>query len=173
MNKVIDYKLTNVGYTEPVTVEEAKSYARILTGTSEDALIAMLITASRQAIEAFSGLSLIPKTAKVVMSLDQPLFELPYGPVTATPVFKDDEGNLQTVYLVGYDFPKVKNEYTQGLLTAEYDCGYGECPHDIKIAILDQFTFNYQNRGDNQDSATVCLKAQKSLMKYNRHPFFL
>lgn len=173
MNKVIDYKLTNVGYTEPVTVEEAKAYARILTGTSEDTLIETLITASREAIETYTGLSLIPKTAEVVMSLDQPLFELPYGPVSGTPVFKNEDGDIQTVYTVGYDFPKIKNEYTQGLLIAEYDCGYGECPSDIKLAILDQFTFNYQNRGDNQDSATICLKAQKSLMKYNRHPFFL
>jgi hypothetical protein len=174
MNKVIDYQLTDVGYSEPVSLQEAKDYGRLSTGSAEDDLIEQLITASRQAIEAYTGLSLIPKSCEAVLSVDQRLYELPYGPVTGTPVFKDEDGNtLSSVVLVGFQFPKMKEPYTNGYLTAQYDCGYAECPADLKTAILDQFVFNYQNRGDNQDNSTVCLKAQKSCDKYSRQPFFL
>lgn len=173
MNRVIDYTLTESGYAEPVTLDEFKAYARLNTGTVEDTLLEIIITSSRQAIEAFTGLSLIPKSAEVVMVADQELFELPYGPVSGTVTFKNEDGDVVSVATVGYDFPKIKQPYEEGYLTAEYNCGYGECPSDLKLAILDQAVFNYQNRGDNQDNSTVCLKAQKSCQKYNRHPFFL
>lgn len=174
MNNVIDYRLTLVGYAEPVSLAEARAYGRLNDTPAEDDLIESLITASRQAIEAYTRLSLIPKTAEVILDVNQPMMELPFGPVTGTVTFKDEDGNtLSSVGIIGLDFPKIKEAYTNGYLTAEYSCGYGELPSDLRTAILDQFVFNYQNRGDNQDSATVCLKAQKSLLKYSRQAFFI
>ena len=68
---------------EPVTVADARAWLRI-SHTSEDTLIADLISAARQNVEHQTGLSLI--TQQWRMTLDQwpedDVIELPRGPVT-------------------------------------------------------------------------------------------
>ncbi|MBP3955402.1 phage head-tail connector protein [Gemmata sp. G18] len=54
--------------TEPVTLAEAKAWARV-DGTEEDAIFTALITAARQAAEEFLRRSLITQTWKLTLDL--------------------------------------------------------------------------------------------------------
>jgi hypothetical protein len=72
---------------------------------------------------------------------------------------------------LGYDFPVIEDDLN-GVNTAEYSTGYTTIPEELKVAILDQVVFLYENRGDNSDSSTVCSKAQKVCQRYSRIAFF-
>ncbi len=69
---------------EPISLDEAKSFARIETG-DEDALIGALITGARLRIEAMTGLALMTQTWRY--AVDAPtvdrVLRLPIGPVQA------------------------------------------------------------------------------------------
>lgn len=171
---VIDSRLTEVGYGEPVTLAEMKQYCRVLTGTTEDTLFNdTIIPSARKAIEKFTGLSLVPKTAEVIMICPQQQFEIPFGPVTSAVTFVDIDSDTSNLTVIGFDFPVTRYPYNV-VTTATYTCGYaeGECPTELKNAILAQGNFLYENRGDNSDSAEVCQAAQKIAAKYSRKPFF-
>lgn len=172
-NRVIDYTLTEFGYSEGVSLTLAKQWARVNTGTEEDDIFELLIVAARQAIEAFTGLSLVPKAAQVTMLVPQALFELPYGPVTSTPSFVDFQGEVITVDLVGFEFPKIEYGFDQ-FITATYNVGYDTdtLPSQLKTAWLNQIVFMYENRGDNSDTATLCKSAQYMCQNFTRQPWF-
>jgi hypothetical protein len=173
-NRTIDFKLTNDGtVTEPVTLATAKLYARAQTGTTEDDLFNMFITSARMAIEKLTGLSLIAKTAKITFEAPVGMFSLPHGPVKASPapVYKDSQNNVITPTVLGYDYPVIQDELN-GVNTAEYSVGFSNVPEELKVALLDQVVFLYENRGDNSDTATVCSKAQKICQRYSRIAFF-
>ncbi len=65
---------------EPVTLAEAKSYARVTTN-AEDALIEIMISSAREAVEVATGLSLIQKEIVVFFNNVSGNFPIPFGPV--------------------------------------------------------------------------------------------
>jgi len=170
-NRVIDYQLTETG-SEPVDLSLAKLYARCQTGTTEDTLFTLFITAARKAVESLTGLSIIAKTAKVSFMNPAGYFELPYGPVKASPppVYKDSNGATITPTVLGYDYPVIQDGFYD-YATADYSVGFTTVPEELKVAILAQIAFLYENRGDNSDSATVCQVTQKICQRYSRIPF--
>lgn len=172
INRVVDYRLTDVGtVVEPVTLANAKSYSRAVTGTTEDALFTTLITAARKCVERLTGLSLIPKTCVCQIINMNGFFELPYGPVTNTPTFTDYYGNAIVPSMTGYDFPQVKDPL-ETITACAYNVGYTSVPEELQVAIMAQINFLYENRADNSDSATVSVITQKICQKYTRIPFF-
>lgn len=172
INREIDSSLSVVSYSEPISVELAKKYARVTTGTEEDEIIELLITAAREAIEGYCLISLVPKTCSVIFEPYAAPYGLPYGPVTGDVAYVDANDYVVTPTQVGFDFPEVLPY--QGRLQATYTCGYtsDSLPKELKTAWLDQITFMYDNRGDNSDSAIVCLKAQATCNKYSRRAIF-
>jgi hypothetical protein len=172
INRVVDYRLTDVGtVVEPVTLANAKLYARSQTGTAEDTLFTLLITSARKCVERLTGLSLIPKTCVCQIINMNGFFELPYGPVTNTPTFTDYYGNVITPAMTGYDFPQVKDPL-ETITACSYNVGYTTVPEELQVAILAQINFLYENRADNSDSATVSVITQKICQKYSRIPMF-
>jgi len=149
-NYVIDETITEVGYlTEPVSVDEAKAYARVeATSVAQDALFALWISSARQIIEQMTGLSLVPKSIVAEISNWQGNMEVPYGPVSNTITWLDANGNVPTVILEGNKFPRVTVPI--GYLKATYLAGYtnDSIPRELKIAILNQIVSWYENRGD-------------------------
>lgn len=173
INQVIDYTATEIGYTEPVSIALAKQWCRALTGDTEDDLFALLIVAARKAIEKFTGLSLVEKQIEVLMLLPEAMFELPYGPIIDIPSFVDFNGEVIDVNLLGFEFPKVQYYYNSNI-TATYNAGYtsDNIPDELKTAILYQINFMYENRGDQNDTGTLCKAAQKIAQRYSRIPMF-
>jgi uncharacterized phiE125 gp8 family phage protein len=74
-------KLTTYGVTEPVTLAEAKEYARI-DGNSEDALITSLIKMARIHCESYIGKCIVLKTVEINSFTFPYQFQMPYGPLT-------------------------------------------------------------------------------------------
>lgn len=175
ISTVIDFTLTEDGYysEEPVSVELAKQYCRILTGNLENDLVGLFIQSARRAVEQVTGLSLVPKSAEVMMICPQEGFEIPFGPVTSDITFVDIDSQSSSQSTIGFDFPKTRYPYNV-VTTATYTCGYpeGQVPPELKNAILFQVSFLYENRGDNSDTAQLCPAAWKICQKYSRVPFF-
>jgi hypothetical protein len=172
-NYLIDYTLEYNGViTEPVTLEEAKNYCRVSV-TTDDALITDLITQSREAIEKATGLCIVPRTVTAWFNNPSGSFQLPYGPIQYFLNMQDANGNQinpPTYNLIGGQFPTVVLPLYNGL-KATYQSGYDCVPKELKIAILDQINFDYENRGadvEHYDSYAVCQKAWRACQRYTR-----
>jgi hypothetical protein len=154
-NIIYDYTAIEVGYVNgPVTVAEAKAFCRAENSTAaQDNLFALWIRAARTKIEAYTGLSLIPRNIVAILSNPQGNMELPFGPVVSVPVFRDENNVVQEITPQGLDFPYVPLpfDYSKVTYTAGYDTG--ECPDELKQAILLQVCFWWENRGDQMSNA--------------------
>lgn len=157
--------------TEPVTVAEAKSYCRV-SGSAEDSLFTILITQAREAIEVATGLSLIPKDITTYFNNISGGFEIPFGPIDISTfqLFDMEQDALEItgtdLQLIGDEFPKlVYPKYAN--LKATYEAGYTTIPTDLKVAILDQVSYDYENRGLDADTG-ICNKSWKACQRWTR-----
>jgi hypothetical protein len=160
--------------TEPVTVAEAKAFAGIV-GTAHDTLIGTLITAARQQIEKATKLSITAKTVEVWLSIPEGNFELPYGPVKADPaiVFEDFDGTVVEPTVLLSTYPIIRSSYNE--LKAEYSTGFEEVPEDLKLAIKQQVSDWFENRGDDpgadvQMRGNLSPIVRNTCIKYSRIP---
>lgn len=168
-NFTIDFTLTDTApVTEPVTLAEAKLYCRVTTSV-DDNQISLMIKQAREAIEVGTGLSLIPKTAVVWFTNFNGSFNLPYGPVNSFTSLIDENGDtiIAADYtLVGGKFPMLTRPLWRNL-KATYTVGYTTIPNDLKIAILDQVSYDYENRGLDSNTG-ICEKSWKACQRWTR-----
>lgn len=168
-NFIIDYTLTDTApVTEPVTLAEAKLYCRVSTSV-DDNQISLMIKQAREAIEVGTGLSLIPKTAVVWFTNFNGSFNLPYGPVNSFTSLIDENGDTIVAAdytLVGGKFPMLTRPLWKNL-KATYVVGYATIPNDLKIAILDQVSYDYENRGLDSNTG-ICEKSWKACQRWTR-----
>ena len=168
-NFTIDFTLTDTApVTEPVTLAEAKLYCRVTTSV-DDNQISLMIKQAREAIEVGTGLSLIPKTAVVWFTNFNGGFNLPYGPVNSFTSLIDENGDtiIAADYtLVGGKFPMLTRPLWRNL-KATYTVGYTTIPNDLKIAILDQVSYDYENRGLDSNTG-ICEKSWKACQRWTR-----
>ncbi len=150
-NAVNDYSFTDGYVTEPVTLQEFKDWAKLGTGTAEDALITQLITTSRLMCEQYLNISLISRTVTAVLNNSCGGIYFPYGPVVSITTITDQDSNVlvanETYQVSGVLFkrllfPKYNN------LTCVYTTGYTTLPVEFKNAILQQMFYLYNNRGE-------------------------
>jgi hypothetical protein len=172
-NYLIDYTLEYNGeIVEPVTLAEAKNYCRVTT-SADDALITDLITQARESVEKATGLCIVPRNVVAWFNNPAGLFQLPFGPVTYFLGLQDQNGNQVSAAnynLIGGQFPSVIFPIWNGL-RATYQSGYDCVPKDLKVAILDQIDYDYENRGadiERYDQTGVCQKAWRACQRYNR-----
>jgi uncharacterized phiE125 gp8 family phage protein len=158
--------------TEPVTLAETKAHCRV-DFTDDDALLTSLITAARMVIEDYCHISLVPKVVTLGIEAQESLqsiyaqpyqvrqnfndFELPYGPVSSVDVVTTVDSDGITVealalnsdyFVYGTDFKTIKilNNFTNN--TIVYRVGYGTLPGPLRLAILNEILYRYENRGD-------------------------
>ena len=164
-----DYQFSNnAPVTEPVTLAEAKLYCRVTTST-EDALIESMITQAREAIELITNLSLIPRQVDVWFCNEGANFDLPFGPVTYFLSLYDNNGDeieSNDYKLIGGAYPKVKYP-AQNDMKATYNAGFDCIPQDLKIAILDQVSYDYENRGLDANSG-ICEKTYRACQRWTK-----
>lgn len=174
-NVLIDFKLVDNGtITEPVTLAEAKNYCRVTTN-ADDALITDLITESREAVEKATGLCLTSKLVSVWFNNPSGNFNLPFGPMDQTTFKLYDTANGTEVlptnlHLIGDEYPVLQYPIWNQL-KATYTSGMVTIPKELKVAILDQINFDYENRGadvEHYDSYAVCQKTWRACQRYTR-----
>lgn len=137
--------------TEPVTKDEVKAYCKLSTGTAEDTLLGIFITAAREQCEAYSNISFIPRTVTaIVTNLCGGIF-LPYGPTGSITSVTDKDGNIlvenETYIIQGTTWKQLLTPKQDGLIVV-YAAGYATIPSELKLAILQQVFYLYENRGE-------------------------
>jgi hypothetical protein len=167
-------------HTEPVTLAEMKDYLR-LAGFDESGdfsfdnlLIQTMITGSRQSLEVFTGCSLIPKRIRSVVTNLCGGVTLAAGPVTGPVTAVDSEGVeivSDDIKLIGEKFPDLK-EPLQEHMVLEYDAGYPVVPKPIKMAIMAEVAFRYENRGEEAIDNGVCKAASVLAGPYKKGSVF-
>jgi uncharacterized phiE125 gp8 family phage protein len=176
-NYIYDFTITTVTpLVEPVTLNEARLYCRV-TNVSENDLIQLMITAARETIEKATGLSLVPKTIEVYFNNIDGNFEVPFGPINKVTfeLYDMAQGGIEidsaNFRLIGDDFPKLTfPNYAN--LKAFYGSGYNTQPNqtiptDLKLAILDQISYNYENRGLDGGMG-ICEKSWRACQRWTR-----
>jgi uncharacterized phiE125 gp8 family phage protein len=185
--------------TEPVSLEEMKSYMRI-SGfvddndstaidefTDDDLLIEELITSAREGIEKYTGLALIPKEMRVVLTNLAGMQELPWGPhgEVSEVLYENDtedtgdpdyKNRLQTeptvIKFIGPEFKHLKCPRYCNMII-QYTCGYGTdgvsiLPRRLKEAIMKECLYRYEHRGDELNDTGVCASAKRLAGPYRR-----
>jgi uncharacterized phiE125 gp8 family phage protein len=175
-------QLTTGMVTEPVTLQEAKDYARI-DGFSEDTLITSLIKMAREHCESYMGKCIVIKTVTIDSFTFPYQFQLPYGPLTneanISKCVTIDQNNVETAlqYRVNAGlFPKLfilggAQSYKFKLV---YTAGFTTVPEDIKLAIKMMVNTLYERREDFSDLQAIQspLGVKALLMPYKTYNWF-
>lgn len=153
-NGVTDYIFDDGTATEPVTKDEVKAFCKLNTGTTEDTLLDIFITAARQQCESYSNIGFIPREVTAVLSNLCGSIFLPFGPTQEITSVTDKDGNeleLDNGYTIsGTKWKQLLTPWWDGL-TVVYNAGYGDdydLPAELKLAVLQQVFYLYQNRGE-------------------------
>lgn len=141
---------SGIAPTEPVTVTEFKNYAKIDTGSLDDAIIADLIVTAREQIEDYLGMSIINRTVTTILNNSCGGIFLPYCPFISMIYVKDSDDNIidtDNYTISGMLFPQLIEPWDDRIKLS-YTAGYGIPPKKIITAIKQQTFFLYQNRGE-------------------------
>lgn len=157
-SNITDIYEQELAVTEPVTIVQAKAQCRV-DFTDDDAFITGLLTSCRQTIEKFCNISLVIKTITLTLDLIAPV-EIPYGPVQSITSFVDNQSNVidpGTYMIAGVKFQKlVPLNFSFYAATMVYQAGYDGTKfvveQNIILAILNEISFRYENRGEASDS---------------------
>lgn len=148
---------------EPVTVAEMKNFLRLdgfedddesgeMDFTSDDELIAELITASREGIEKWCGISIVRHRWQVLLTNENGSIELPYSNnMTLVSIKNCEDEDIETddYTIRGTSFKYLSKPYYENM-TLVYDAGYDEdkVPKRLKQAIMRDVAYHYENRND-------------------------
>jgi hypothetical protein len=181
---LIDIKRVNVGTPdEPVTLPEVRDHL-IINSNDDDELLNRMIAQCREAVENFCCISIVAKQITLTARLSS-TFELPYGPVTgisSVGTRSGTEGSGPVSYNTseswaqeGEDFisfiPQsgfAYNPFVNNRLSVEcgpvyrivYTAGYSVVPEDLKLAILNEIAYRYENRGNVPNERGLCEASQ-------------
>lgn len=158
---------------EPVTVEEAKEFARI-TDSAEDAVVERLITVAREKVEAFTQRALLTQT--VVQRWDcwprwMEMLRAPVASVTSLQ-YIDVNGATQTVSSANYytdlaseparlvaiptySWPMLQDGRPNAVVLT-YVAGHADAddvPQGIKIAIMQLVRYSFDEEGGQRQAA--------------------
>lgn len=150
VNTILSTKVTEVA-GEPVSAPDAKLHASI-DYDDFDSLIPIYISAARIAIERATGLSILQKTIVTQAFLYPEFpFSLQYSPVKSVN-YVIGIGDTPTCEGEDPVLSGANNEIIQvkqaGHYEIEYSTGFATCPADLKLAILQLFTFIFTHRGE-------------------------
>lgn len=168
---------------EPVSLSDAKAQCRV-DFDDDDTLLTGLITAAREAIEHYCNISIVPKTITLTLEATEQLesifaqpyqvreamnvFELPYGPVQSVTSVTSigNDGSVidctlgQDYWLTGVLFKTIKitNAFFNNILV--YQTGYPKVPQALKLAILNEVDYRYENRGEGSNVRATAFTEQ-------------
>lgn len=129
--------------TQPVTIEEAKSFCRILTN-DDDAIISLLIDAATDYAQNVTGRQLCTATYEIVVGGEQSL-RLPKAPLKAITSIMCNGVDLDYSLHYDYDVAFIEFSATDDV-TITYECGYDVIPASLKAWCLNKVSTLYENR---------------------------
>lgn len=142
---------------EPVSLAEAKTHLRVDT-TADDALIASLVVAAREAIEEISGRSLMTQTWDLVFDAfpDAP-FTVPRPPLASVThiTYTDKDGNESTFASANY---VVDTNSEPGRVALATDAEWPSTTLYPIGAVVVRFVAGYGNAGDVPERYLQALK---------------
>lgn len=146
--------------TDPiVTLAEAKIWLRV-DHTADDNLIEdIIIPAAQRRIEMATGLMLSAGTEVKVeyTGIESAMYvDVPFAPVTSVEIPEDSTNEGDTLLIPAGD------------TTVEYTCGYTEVPADIKLLVLNQIDWMYNNRNSTELAPAV----KGGILLYTRNLMF-
>lgn len=166
----IDYVIQNNTPTqECITVAEAKQYCRVSNNVEDDLFVDLIIQA-RQIVEKVANIKLVPCQVDVWFNNSGGNFQLPFGPVTYILGMWDQQNNQipSTIYrLMGAQYPIVRYPM-YGEIKISYMAGYDCVPTDLKVAMLDQINYDYENRGMDVNDMGICEKTMRACQRWTR-----
>lgn len=166
----IDYVIqNNTPVTECITVAEAKQYCRVSNNVEDDLFVDLIIQA-RQIVEKVANIKLVPCQVDVWFNNSGGNFQLPFGPVTYILGMWDQQNNQipSTTYrLMGAQYPIVRYPM-YGEIKISYMAGYDCVPTDLKVAMLDQINYDYENRGMDVNDMGICEKTMRACQRWTR-----
>lgn len=140
-NRVIDISVISDLVAEPVSLTEVKSYLDI-DYANHDTMLQLMIGAARRRLEKFTGRSFGAKTIKVIMDVWCSQV-LPYGPVnTITAALREDTADTDYKMRGSEFYPTYGGKWEVTYTTN------GDTPEDLRLAIMAEVAFRYENRGD-------------------------
>jgi uncharacterized phiE125 gp8 family phage protein len=165
------WKLKTAPAVEPITTSEAKLHLKLDSDTTDDTLIAALITAARETIENLTGRALINQTWEMALEEwpededELKLYPSPLSSVTSV-TYTDVDGITQTwspttgytadtysipgQLLLRYGQYWPVNREIENSILITYVCGYGAAsssvPGPLKAAMLLLIGHWYENR---------------------------
>lgn len=175
INTLLSTKITDTG-SEPVTIEQAKLHASI-DYTDYDSIIPIYISAARIAVEKTTGLALVEKTVQHTANLKANVpFQLSYSPVKQFNYAVHDSTAYGQNYWLSTDMPinfGVNGEVLvvehDGIYDIEYKAGLASVPADLKLAVLQMFTFIFNHRGEyGEGKLDVAVEAERIVMNSRR-----
>lgn len=148
VNTIISSKVTETG-SEPVSIEQAKLHASI-DYNDYDSILPIYLSSARQSIEKATGIALISKKVNLTANMvANTIFRLPDSPVSQvnciTSTLTNEQYQDQSNVGVANDFVIVP---VDGIFDIEYECSVSSVSADIKIAIMQMFTFIFNHRGE-------------------------
>lgn len=169
-NLIHSSEITEVGYTEPVELEDAKEYLRLLGIDSQDDIVESMIIAARQAFEKAAGISLIEKSVTIYFSNNEGRIPIPFGPIVldSFELFDEDDDALDFT-VIGNEYPLLKTPI-RGDMKATYEAGMTTVPEDIKTAIKAQLAYIYENRGTDAETG-LCNQMIMAAQRWNKYGF--
>lgn len=196
-NRIIDIKRVESSPTEPVTPTEAKKHL-LVDFSDDDTYITALITQARMMIEEYCAISIVSKTITLIADLYMER-EIPYGPViaiisvqtragtqgsgpatyeSATTDWQTDGEEFMTFNPNAFGCSYSPTVPFTGRLDPApdyrwkivYTAGYTTVPDGLKLAVLNQIAFLYENRGN--ENKGICESAQAYAFPYKRMLWF-
>lgn len=175
VNTIYSTSITDTG-TEPITTSQAKLHASI-DYTEFDTLIPIYISAARKSIELATGIAIVEKTVKCQATIHSthPL-KLAYSPVQYVN-YAIGVGNASSCSYYNGSLNTngvgVNNEIisvsTSGNYEIEYVAGYTDVPADLKLAILQMFTFIFNHRGEfSEGKLDISVEAERIMLQNAR-----
>lgn len=145
---------------EPVTLQEAKDWMKVVDYTYDDSMITNLIKSTRILLEEYTGLSFGTKTIEAIYDIKE-VSEVPYSPLQSmTSVYRRNNEawelmNVNQDYWIIADSIKVAYP---GMYKLRYQAGYTTLPEALKTDIKVLVGWQYENRGirfNERGNATV------------------
>ncbi len=145
-NAVLDVSFNESGVVEPVTLQEAKDFAKIDV-SDDDALITEFIKAARQMCEDYTNLSFVQRVVTAYLNNSLGGISLPYGPVNGDVTsITDQDGTAFSDAEYRHDIFRTVLEPINSYVKVVYNAGYAVLPKKLKIALLNAIYYLYDNR---------------------------